>query len=182
MAGEPSFEWGEDKNRLNQEKHGVAFELAQLAFFDEHRVIAEDLNHSGGEQRYYCFGWVEDGVMTVRFTWRRGAFVSSAQAIGAREREFMSERTRKYSEGEIGDLKIVEDFLPSPSELVLREDNVKITLSLSRRSVEFFKREAGKAHVPYQRMVRALVDAYAARSEKGSARATKKPSVGKRRR
>jgi predicted DNA binding CopG/RHH family protein len=78
----------------------------------------------------------------------------------------MSERTRKYSEGEIGDLKIVEDFLPSPSELVLREDNVKITLSLSRRSVEFFKREADRARVPYQRMVRALVDTYAARSEK----------------
>jgi predicted DNA binding CopG/RHH family protein len=81
----------------------------------------------------------------------------------------MSERTRKYSEGEIGDVKIVEDFLPSPSELVLREDNVKITLSLSRRSVEFFKREAGKARVPYQRMVRALVDTYAARSEKALA-------------
>jgi uncharacterized protein len=72
MADEPSFEWDEDKNRLNQEKHGVAFELAQLAFLDEHRVIAEDLNHSGGEQRYYCVGWVEDGVMTVRFTWRQG--------------------------------------------------------------------------------------------------------------
>jgi uncharacterized protein len=72
MADEPSFEWDEDKNRLNQEKHGVAFELAQLAFLDEHRVIAEDLNHSGGEQRYYCVGWVEDGVMTVRFTWRHG--------------------------------------------------------------------------------------------------------------
>ena len=71
MADEPSFEWDETKNRRNQEKHGVAFELAQLAFLDELRVIAEDLNHSG-EQRYYCFGWVEDGVMTVRFTWRAG--------------------------------------------------------------------------------------------------------------
>jgi predicted DNA binding CopG/RHH family protein len=77
----------------------------------------------------------------------------------------MNERTRRYSKGEIGDVKIVEDFLPSPSELVLREDNVKITLSLSRRSAEFFKREADKARVPYQRMVRALVDTYAARSE-----------------
>jgi predicted DNA binding CopG/RHH family protein len=78
----------------------------------------------------------------------------------------MSARTRKYTEGEIGDLKVVEDFLPSPSELVLRDDNVKVTLSLSRRSVEFFKREAGKADVPYQRMIRALVDAYATRAGK----------------
>jgi uncharacterized DUF497 family protein len=72
MAGEPSFEWDEDKSRLNRKKHGVTFELAQLAFFDARRVIAEDLTHSRGERRYYCFGWVEDGVMTVRFTWRAG--------------------------------------------------------------------------------------------------------------
>ena len=72
MAEGPSFEWDQDKNRLNQAKHGVAFELAQLAFFDERRVIVEDLSHGGREQRYYCLGWVEDGVMTVRFTWRVG--------------------------------------------------------------------------------------------------------------
>ena len=85
----------------------------------------------------------------------------------------MTERPRKYSDGEIGDVRIVEDFLPAPDQLVLREHNVKVTLSLSRRSVEFFKREAGKAHVPYQRMIRALVDAYAARAgqhKKGQAR------------
>jgi predicted DNA binding CopG/RHH family protein len=61
---------------------------------------------------------------------------------------------------------VIEDFLPPPSELVLRDDNVKVTLSLSRRSVEFFKREADKARVPYQRMIRALVDAYANRADK----------------
>ncbi len=67
------FEWDEDKNRLNQQKHGVYFELAQLAFIDPHRVIAKDLTHgSGKERRYYCFGLVEGGVMTVRFTWRQG--------------------------------------------------------------------------------------------------------------
>jgi predicted DNA binding CopG/RHH family protein len=91
----------------------------------------------------------------------------------------MSERTRKYSDGEIGKLRIVEDFLPAPDELVPREDNVKVTLSLSRRSVEFFKREAGKARVPYQRMVRALVDSYARQNEKRlTVRETSKPSVG----
>lgn len=75
----------------------------------------------------------------------------------------MSRKTIKYTEGEIGDVRVVEDFLPSPDQLVLREDNVKVTLALSRRSVEFFKREADKQHVPYQRMIRALVDAYAER-------------------
>jgi predicted DNA binding CopG/RHH family protein len=91
----------------------------------------------------------------------------------------MSERTRKYSDGEIGKFRIVKDFLPTPDELVPREDNVKVTLSLSRRSVEFFKREAGKARVPYQRMVRALVDSYARQNEKRlTVRETRKPSAG----
>jgi len=70
MAGEPSFEWDDAKDRLNLEKHGVSFALAQRAFLDPKRVIAEDLSHSGTEQRYFCFGLVSDGVMTVRFTWR----------------------------------------------------------------------------------------------------------------
>lgn len=70
MAAEPSFEWDEEKSRFNYDKHGVTFELAQLAFLDERRVIAEDLSHSQDEQRFYCFGMVEDAIMTVRFTWR----------------------------------------------------------------------------------------------------------------
>ena len=73
----------------------------------------------------------------------------------------MSNRTVKYTTGEIGRVRIVKNFLPRPEELVLREDNVKVTLSLSRRSVEFFKRAAKQRGVSYQRMIRALVDAYA---------------------
>ena len=70
MAAGPSFEWDEVKSRVNHDKHGVAFELAQLAFLGERRVIAEDLSHSRDERRFYCFGLVQGGVMTVRFTWR----------------------------------------------------------------------------------------------------------------
>ena len=77
----------------------------------------------------------------------------------------MNKKTVRYTEGEIGKLKVVRDFLPPPDQLVLREENVKVTLSLSRRSLEFFKREASKRHVPYQRMIRALVDAYAEKQE-----------------
>jgi predicted DNA binding CopG/RHH family protein len=79
----------------------------------------------------------------------------------------MSNRTVRYTSGEIGRVKVIEDFLPSPDSLVAREDNVKVTLGLSRRSVEFFKRVAKQRRVPYQRMIRALVDAYA---EKQTAR------------
>jgi predicted DNA binding CopG/RHH family protein len=77
----------------------------------------------------------------------------------------MSNRTVKYTEGEIGRVRVVEDFLPPPEALVPQEDNVKVTLSLSRRSVDFFKRAAKQQRVPYQRMIRALVDAYAEKQE-----------------
>lgn len=64
------FEWDERKNRRNFAKHGVSFEAAQYAFTDPRRVIAEDVSHSETEKRYYCFGRVDDGIMTVRFTYR----------------------------------------------------------------------------------------------------------------
>ena len=64
------FEWDPKKDMENQRKHGVAFAKAQFAFADPSRVIAEDLSHSSGEKRYYCFGRVEGGVLTVRFTFR----------------------------------------------------------------------------------------------------------------
>jgi hypothetical protein len=63
----------------------------------------------------------------------------------------MKKPTVKYGKGEIGRVRIVEDFLPSPDKLVLREDNVKVTLSLSQRSVAFFKRAARQRRVPYQK-------------------------------
>ena len=75
----------------------------------------------------------------------------------------MSNRTVRYTTGEIGRVKVIDDFLPSPDALVAREDNVKVTLGLSRRSLDFFKREAKARRVTYQRMIRALVDAYAER-------------------
>ena len=72
MADRPSFEWDAAKDRANRLKHGVGFVVAQYAFLDPRRVIAEDLDHSGTEQRYFCFGMVDGGVMTVRFTYRDG--------------------------------------------------------------------------------------------------------------
>lgn len=64
------FEWDSKKDQENRQKHGVSFELAQYAFADFQRIIAEDVNHSKTEKRYYCFGKVEDGILTVRFTYR----------------------------------------------------------------------------------------------------------------
>ena len=66
------FEWDAEKNTENQKKHGVALSLAQFAFADPNRVIAEDLAHSKTEKRYFCFGEVNGGILTVRFTYRGG--------------------------------------------------------------------------------------------------------------
>jgi predicted DNA binding CopG/RHH family protein len=59
----------------------------------------------------------------------------------------------------------VADFLPPPDKLVLRETTAKVTLELTKSSVEFFKRQAKKEHVPYQRMIRGLIDTYAKQQE-----------------
>ena len=64
----------------------------------------------------------------------------------------------KYSDGPVGDIEIVTDFLPSPDELVLQEETVKVTIALSRENVEFSKIVAGARHTPYQKMIRKLLD------------------------
>lgn len=66
------FEWDEQKNRLNQEKHGISFEVAQRAFSDLNRIIIRDDDHSREEQRFFCLGKIEQKVVTVRFTVRPG--------------------------------------------------------------------------------------------------------------
>ncbi|MHB8581375.1 MAG: BrnT family toxin [Ignavibacteriaceae bacterium] len=70
MAGKTSFEWDENKNRLNQKKQDISFEEAQYAFSDSKRIIAKDLEHSEIEERYYCFGKISENVVTVRFIYR----------------------------------------------------------------------------------------------------------------
>lgn len=71
----------------------------------------------------------------------------------------MSEKI-KYTDEPIGETKVIPDFLPSPDELAYCDDTVKVTISLSRASVEFFKREAKKRDTQYQKMIRKLLDAY----------------------
>ena len=67
----------------------------------------------------------------------------------------------RYTDERLGNLKVIPDFLPRPEDLVLRDEGVKITISLSKRSIEFFKGEAKKHDTQYQRMIRRLLDAYA---------------------
>ena len=68
-----------------------------------------------------------------------------------------------YHDEPIGELEIIPDFLPSPADLALKEEVVKITIALSKDSVDYFKDEAARHHTKYQRIIRQLLDLYVAR-------------------
>ena len=69
-------------------------------------------------------------------------------------------RNKGYTNEPLGRIQIIEDFLPPPEQLVLKDDGVKITIFLSQKSVDFFKAHARKSKIPYQRMIRRLLDEY----------------------
>ena len=71
----------------------------------------------------------------------------------------MTKKTN-YTNEPLGDIEVIRDFLPPPSELAFREEGVKVTLALSKSSVDFFKLEASKHQTQYQRMIRRLLDSY----------------------
>ena len=76
----------------------------------------------------------------------------------------MKKKLRKIKQDDqpIGQLRTVSDFLPSPEKLVAPEDTVKVTLSLDRQSLDFFKSRANALGTKYQRMIRELLKNYTA--------------------
>ena len=84
------------------------------------------------------------------------------QVIGEKVGVYMKNRI-SYSDGPMGEVRVVDDFLPPPEELAFREETVKVTIALSKASVEFFKQEAAKHQVSYQKMIRRLLDEYTLR-------------------
>ncbi len=82
-----------------------------------------------------------------------------------------------YTNESLGEFEVIPDFLPPPAELAFREEGVKVTLALSKKSVEFFKFEASKHQTQYQRMIRRLLDAYVeAQEDRADARRTSRPA------
>ncbi len=79
--------------------------------------------------------------------------------IGAKENEFMNAKIN-YTDEPLGKVEVITDMLPSPEELAFKEDTVKVTIALSKSSIDFFKREAKKHDTKYQQMIRRLLDAY----------------------
>jgi predicted DNA binding CopG/RHH family protein len=80
--------------------------------------------------------------------------------IGGKGGRYMKSKI-KYTNEPLGELKVVKDFLPPPDQLVLKEENVKVTIALKKSSIDFFKKEAKKQHTSYQKMIRQVIDWYA---------------------
>jgi len=80
---------------------------------------------------------------------------------GGREKRYMKSKI-KYTDEPMEKVKVISDFLPSPKELALKDETVKVTISLSKTSVDFFKKEAKRYNTQYQKMIRRLLDEYTA--------------------
>jgi hypothetical protein len=92
---------------------------------------------------------------------------SMVRDIGERGGKYMKTKI-KYTEEPLGKLRIVKDFLPGPEQLALKEENVKITISLKKSSIEFFKKKAKEQNTSYQKMIRRLIDWYTSQHQKSA--------------
>jgi len=91
-----SLQWDEEKDRENQQKHNVSFSLAQRAFLDPQRVIVEDISHSTREDRFYCIGRLNDGILTVRFTYRENIIRIYGAGYWRKGRRIYEEQNKIY--------------------------------------------------------------------------------------
>lgn len=91
-----SFEWDPKKDIENQLKHGISFEEAQLAFADPDRIFYMDEQHSHTEKRYFCFGKVNDEIMTVRFTYRGSIFRIFGAGYWRKGKKIYEEKNKIY--------------------------------------------------------------------------------------
>src|ERR1043166_6267892 len=154
------FEWDPAKDRENQLKHVLLSRwlssrlLPSSGLSRRTRRIAPENNATSALARLAVVSSPSD------LPTGRRSFASSMPATGEGVSKSMSARI-KYTDEPLGKPKVVPVFLPAPGDLVFRDEGVKITLSLSKRSVDFFKQEAVKHNTQYQRMIRRLLDAYA---------------------
>lgn len=85
------------------------------------------------------------------------------RATGERVKRSMSKQIH-YTDESL-EMRLVSDFLPSPKELALKNQQTKVTISLSSESIAYFKQTAKKHHMQYQKMIRQLLDEYVAQQK-----------------
>ena len=106
--------------------------------------------------------WAGSTTVSSLFDSHTGAMssVSMVPGTGGKGEKFMKSKI-KYADEPMGKLEVIRDFLPPPEQLALKENKVKITISLSRSSIDFFKKEAKRNRTSYQKMIRRVIDSYA---------------------
>ena len=90
------FDWDPKKDELNQNKHKISFFEAQFAFADPMRIILEDMEHSKEEKRYYCIGKIENGIVTVRFTYRANIIRIIGAGYWRKGRSYYEEKNKLH--------------------------------------------------------------------------------------
>lgn len=149
-----NFEWDDNKNTTNQKNHSISFEEAILAFKDSNRIILEDKMHSDSERRLFCIG-----------NTKMPMYALLVRGVGGKVNKFTRNKT-KYSEtpaefkDSLGKAVQIDDFLAPPEQLFSQEPMKKITIELSSSSVEYFKILAQEFQIPYQQMIRKVLDSY----------------------
>lgn len=83
------------------------------------------------------------------------------QGTGGKVKKFMKKQI-KYSEESI-EAKVISDFLPKPEQLILNEKKTRVTITLTQKSLDYFKSAAKKRGASYQAMIRQLIDYYVAK-------------------
>lgn len=153
------FKWDPTQGEENPRKYGTTFSLAQHTFANPKRLIALDATHYSTEERFFDLVKLVGGILILRFAYRADVIRIFGGVTGENERRFMNANV-KYKTEDIGEPKVIADFLSPPSELAFRKEHVKATLALSKKGVDFFTAEVNKHHTQYQRMIRRLLDSY----------------------
>ncbi|NER02663.1 MAG: BrnT family toxin [Okeania sp. SIO3C4] len=81
------FEWDENKNKSNKEKHGIDFNDAKEVFKDENKKVTPDLRKDYGENRWKVVGQIYGSIISVIYTIREKTRIISARLASRKERK-----------------------------------------------------------------------------------------------
>lgn len=166
------FEWDQAKDLFNQAKHGVSFTYAQSAFNDLNRIILEDADHSQVEKRYFCYGKVGDGILTVRFTlrrsyvritgvgyWRKGKSIYDAH--NTQKIKKVVDNFAGYTPGPkmLTGKRMPDDFLPPPGKISLKTTAFAVQLEAAYSDILI--KEAKRRRKPSEEFMAGILKAYA---------------------
>ena len=92
------FEWDENKNKSNQEKHDIDFNEAKEVFDDANRTNSEDNRKDYGEKRWITIGMVSNALLTVVYTIRDAIRIISGRRSNKKERQEYNDKKHNKNE------------------------------------------------------------------------------------